>query len=105
MVEIITCQCCGILDFEWCVCTDLAAIKPSMLGSVTTTPSPHIICFRFFKALTFLYRASLLLRHVQITECEDGSLQFKVDAPGLAKDDFKIEVSPDNVLTISGEVS
>lgn len=42
---------------------------------------------------------------VQITECEDGSLQFKVDAPGLAKDDFKIEVSPDNVLTISGEVS
>jgi HSP20 family protein len=26
-----------------------------------------------------------------------------VDAPGLAKGDFNIEVSPENVLTISGE--
>eukprot|EP00036_Acanthoecidae_sp_10tr_P009987 CAMPEP_0182915612 /NCGR_PEP_ID=MMETSP0105_2-20130417/416_1 /TAXON_ID=81532 ORGANISM="Acanthoeca-like sp., Strain 10tr" /NCGR_SAMPLE_ID=MMETSP0105_2 /ASSEMBLY_ACC=CAM_ASM_000205 /LENGTH=165 /DNA_ID=CAMNT_0025052487 /DNA_START=68 /DNA_END=565 /DNA_ORIENTATION=- len=38
-----------------------------------------------------------------VTEHSDGSLEFHVDAPGLAKDDYSIEVSPDNLLTISGE--
>jgi HSP20 family protein len=38
-----------------------------------------------------------------VTEKADGSLVFHVDAPGLAKGDFNIEVSPEHVLTISGE--
>eukprot|EP00035_Acanthoeca_spectabilis_P037692 m.46796 g.46796 ORF g.46796 m.46796 type:complete len:157 (-) comp8800_c0_seq2:2153-2623(-) len=40
-----------------------------------------------------------------VTEKDDGSLEFHVDAPGLAKEDFDIQVSPENVLTISGSRS
>ena len=43
-----------------------------------------------------------LLGSVDIRET-DKDYQFVVDVPGLTKDDVKVRVSGDNILTIEGE--
>ena len=46
--------------------------------------------------------APLLTRRWTIRETKDAYI-FKMDAPGLRKEDIKVRVTPDNLLVISGE--